>query len=215
MIQKKIVIKGTDFYYYERDLAHGQKRINMDISRNNLELLCNILNKTDIKYGLIFGTLLGAVREKSFIPYDEDSDMFILSEYRDSFLELLFEIKASGLELVRINEGYLSLMKDEEYIDIYFFELKKKYLFYKVRHLLHRHEVAAKYMDNPIPYTFLGINLFVPNHPEIVLKKLYGKTWKIPLENSFAIPNTFWRKLIYKYPFLKKNLFYRFIKMIK
>lgn len=48
-----------------------------------------ILEKHNIKYIIIFGTLLGAVRHKGFIPWDEDLDITIFEEDYERAIEAL------------------------------------------------------------------------------------------------------------------------------
>ena len=50
---------------------------------SDIKQLCN---NSDIKYWIDFGTLLGAVRHKGFIPWDSDIDICVL---RDDFLKLI------------------------------------------------------------------------------------------------------------------------------
>ena len=62
------------------------KQVELDI----LEYLHEICEKHDIKYFIDFGTLLGAVRHKGFIPWDDDTD---ISLARDEFEKLYKVLK--------------------------------------------------------------------------------------------------------------------------
>lgn len=68
-----------------------------DIRRVQLRLLemaisiREVLEKHDVPHMITYGTLLGAVRHKGFIPWDDDFDFYIISEKYDDVIEYLRE----------------------------------------------------------------------------------------------------------------------------
>lgn len=52
-------------------------------------IIAKILEKHNIPYMITFGTLLGAVRHKGFIPWDDDFDMFLFDDTYDYAMEIL------------------------------------------------------------------------------------------------------------------------------
>ena len=78
--------------------ATGQVR---DIQLANLAILKEIdqvCKNNDIKYWLDYGNLLGAVRHKGYIPWDDDIDISMLREDFDKFVSL-FEEKVNNKDL--------------------------------------------------------------------------------------------------------------------
>jgi phosphorylcholine metabolism protein LicD len=193
---KSININGEQFFYEEIALYHGRKQINREIAKENLELFNSIIEKTNIKYGLIFGTLLGAIRENNFIEHDEDTDLFLLSEYKEDFLKLLKQFKKIGLEVIRYESDLISLMRKDEYIDVYTFQKKRIWLFKEVRFFEKKYQIDAKHLENTKILNFIGINIPVPNESEKFLKKIYGSNWRTPIRNFHAVPNVFNAKII-------------------
>jgi len=174
------------YKYQEKLLYLGKKKINKDVSRRNLIIFKRILDASGIKFGLLYGTLLGAVREGDFIGHDEDIDLFILAENFKLFLDLLFVLNEEGFNVARFDEGgFLSLSRDNEYIDIYFFHSYNKIFRNCCGHLL-----PDKFLTDLDELPFLGKTFYAPRHYIEFFEFEYGCHWKIPKEykqSSFDI----------------------------
>ena len=78
----------TTKQYTKKDIKKVQDRL-LEMAK----IVTNILDKNNIKYMISFGTLLGAVRHKGFIPWDDDFDLFLFGdEYEKALICLKHEL---------------------------------------------------------------------------------------------------------------------------
>ncbi len=69
--------------------ATGKLRLLQDANTSLLALFARKCNENGLRYWLDYGTLLGAVRHKGFIPWDDDLDVSMLRSDFEKLLELL------------------------------------------------------------------------------------------------------------------------------
>ena len=178
----KTILTNQGLYEYEPvELFYGRKKIDIEISKENLILFKRTLDLHGINFGIIYGTLLGAIRDNGFIEYDEDVDVFVLDEFRQDFLSILFDLRYSGFEVARYSDDLLSVIRKDDYIDVYFF--KSQNFFWRK---CGADRLPAKFFNNLDAVTFLDNVFFAPNNHIKFLKVAYGKDWIIPKKNCPA-----------------------------
>ena len=73
-----------------------------------LKEIDRICKKNNIEYFLIYGTLLGSIRHKGFIPWDDDLDIGLTRDNYNKFLEACMKDLDSSyfLDYLKTNENY-------------------------------------------------------------------------------------------------------------
>ena len=97
-----------------------------DIQLLYLELLRfidNVCEKYDLDYCLTYGTLLGAIRHKGFIPWDDDCDILMIRKDYDKLIEVLPK-EISKYDYFKENCALTKLINSE---DNYFTEFNNIY----------------------------------------------------------------------------------------
>lgn len=171
----------TDYGFYkfkQKNIVLGIKKIDKEVSKRNLLEVKDVLDKNGLYFGLMFGTLLGAIREHDFITHDEDIDLFILSEDEEKFKSILFKLREVGFELIRYERsGLYSIFRNGEYIDFYTMKpFKKGVRYWGGDYLL------EKYLIDTILIDFQGVKFVVPTKCEEFLELCYGSNWRTPIE---------------------------------
>jgi hypothetical protein len=143
-----------------------------------------ILDQLGVKFFLRHGTCLGAVRDRAFIPWDDDLDIGSIIGMHGLTQEMVHETAAAfvenGFEVkVKVNELNLSVDMQKSGIqldwtcyriidgDIYQWPVLK---------------IRANLHENLREIDFLGTTFMVPNPPEEYFELKYGPEWMIPRE---------------------------------
>lgn len=184
--------KGT-YKYKLVPIYPGWKLINKEKAFENLCLFKEIADRNSFKFFLAYGTMLGAAREKDFIAHDEDIDLGADFQDVNLFLAMLFELREHGFEVARWDDrGLISVIRNNEYIDVYFFTDFSDKLLINCGEPLPR-----KFFDNRAKMMFKGVEFDAPADINGVLEYWYGKDWRTPAQwLDYKAPK--WRIWVFK-----------------
>jgi glycerol-3-phosphate cytidylyltransferase len=180
-----IKINGKDFEYEKIHLSYETINPvqNRDIAQELLLKFREIADKHQIKVYLLWGTLLGAVREKDFIKGDYDTDIYVTDEKK--LLDIIPVLYEHNIKLCRMAKGmYYSFMyREGTFIDVV---IKRPYKFcvfglwcYQLGKPLGA--VPKKYFRKEQAIELFGETFYCPSTPENILRFWYGDNWRIPV----------------------------------
>jgi hypothetical protein len=205
-MMQTIKTRSGDYHFEPVNLYYRRKKIDKKVSRENLLIVRDILNKSKLRWGLIFGTLLGALREGDFIDHDEDTDIYIFNEDRKKLIDNVFEFEKHGFRVARYGGFLMSIIRNDDYIDFYFF--KKVFFGRRCEGFF----VSKVFFSTQATVTFLEAEFPTVFKPKEYLSYVYGENWRIPKTNSHAAQNYFYWKSIMKKIFSMFNNFVSYLK---
>jgi len=192
----KIVTPVGIIKYQTYPLYIGIKRIDKDQAKENLQIFDDIAKRNSLFFGLIGGTLLGAIREDDFITHDEDIDLFVLKEDKDIFLNMLPMLLDHGFKIARYDRrGLISVIRNEEYIDVYLFSK-----FTDNIRICSGWCIPERFLLDTIYIDFQEIKVLIPKDYLMYLEYEYGENWKIPIAYTDFKVNQ-----VQKYMFILKD----------
>jgi len=153
-----------------------------------------LLDKYNIIYWIEGGTLLGAIRHKGIIPWDEDADIQILDNDEEKLRLLTFELEKYKYSIINTwfglkifpNDGITIKGHSWKYpsLDIFVmvdkWENNKRKLKYKYKRAEKEFGKCQHSYDDVFPvkkYKFGSYYLNGPNKPYVYLKSCYGPDW--------------------------------------
>lgn len=181
------------------------KREAASIRKHGVEVLAKVdevLTKEGVKPFLAFGLLLGAYRDKGFIPYDYDLDIGILDTERpENMIDLMRE---NGFRLVRqfyVKEiGWISIEQFEYKkipVDFYYFYEKDENTVAVLVPQKHEYkdwkeanetdgfpsEMLTAEKSSFSRQDFMGIQFYMPDKAASWLAGFYGPDFMTPVKN--------------------------------
>ncbi len=173
-----ITSRGKKIFFKTTPLYGGVSVLDKEIATENLLLFKSIMEKNDVFFALVYGTLLGAVREKDFIPHDEDIDLSCLGKDKQRFIDIIPQLLEVGFEIARYDRRNLfSLIRKGNYIDLYFFDDQKNGL-YSCSGVL----MLDKFLLKTCKLEFKGKQFNVPQDYIDALRCWYGENWMTPIK---------------------------------
>ena len=177
---KEIKVGEKVITYEEAVFSTDCKPLNITVATTALLEINEILKARQVDFYLMYGTLLGCVREKGFILHDTDVDLAVLEENKFALLHSLPEILKAGFVVGRYDGKLLSIMRDDIYIDFYFFRPS----------LIHGRisdvglTAKSRYFKKTKEVEFLGGLFLIPEDANGLLVDLYGENWRTPIKND-------------------------------
>jgi len=170
---------------WEQGIRHGED-VNVD---NAFRLVCDCvdeLEKNGIKYWFNWGLLLGAVRNKGFIPYDTDHDITVHWEDREKIWNIIEPAMIAKGCVVPPKEVCFPedrfFIRDLEKIELNFVEDRgDKYTYSPNRCPL---GCQKRFLDKLDTIEFYGRKFTIPSFAEEYLEKSYGSDWRVPIKGK-------------------------------
>ena len=158
------------------NIMAGEKTSADKLNKTLIEV-SNILNKHNInEWFVMFGTLLGIVREGSCIDGDDDIDIMINFDYAE--LKNIFSQEGLKFDTNRKSQNILKSLSTNKYasFDFYMCEISKENNYYSPWQNVQVNNVSV------VQKNWNNCNINLPNNAEEKLEKMYGKNWRTPVK---------------------------------
>ena len=183
-IAQKIIKSSPKFLNYDfnkramRRLRDGITQMQLATAKRNLLDFQSIAKEKGLRFWLMYGTLLGCIRDNDFIYHDTDTDLAILETDRDALINTIKALLENGFDLIRTKapDDLVTIMRDDEYIDIGIFRIHRDILFRKYYAYQNNVEYGSVF-ENFIKKDFLGQIFDVPENYKLLLTRWYGSDW--------------------------------------
>jgi len=150
--------------------------MNMEVMKRNVLEFKEVCDKHKLKFLLMFGTLLGAIRSGLPIANDSDLDVFCFSQDYRTWLKVKEELRTRGFYIpddCPLNDEYV--IRGGEKIDINWIQPFGKFYIYNDDIYY-----PKEYFDFNHYVTLFDASFLIPSNAEQLLSELYGSNWRLP-----------------------------------
>ena len=160
--------------------------INLEESTNNLIDSLDVFIDLNIKYTLVFGTLLGIYRDGDLIKHDTDTDIAVWLDNEESMMQAILNLESKGFLLTRFTEKIITFLRGEngDYIDFYLYKDEGSesgsLTAFEEYGTLEKSDFSESVIE------WKGRQFSCVENPEEYFNKIYGSGWRKPVINLHA-----------------------------
>ena len=159
----------------------GYYQLNYEDAKECLLIIKDIFDRHDVKFWLIYGTLLGAIRDGDLIPWDRDIDIGTFESDAEKRWPAILEMLDNGFKVLRTNSfgNSVQFIRGREQVDMSSYEpyMRNGRRLWRWGRFFEPNDYFTGFREVP----FLGTTFLVPEHAEKFLCDHYrGDEWKNP-----------------------------------
>ncbi len=200
--------------YTKKDIRKVQERL-LEMG----DIVFSILDEHKIKYMIAYGTLLGSVRHKGFVPWDDDLDIYIFDEDYDKALEILRkELPKDLIVHDKLTDpiywpfwSRIRDLKSETVAELWPNDNKYKYTginfdLYKLEKVKEKDALKIRYKHNIEHQNSLRKSKIITRKESVKNKlKIYPKYIKEIFKSIFSNKNAIGYSFVIRLPFIKEE----------
>ncbi|GAH51640.1 unnamed protein product, partial [marine sediment metagenome] len=173
--------------------------MDLQAAKQNLLEVKAIFDRLKVKFWLDAGTLLGAVRDKNFIPWDKDIDIRMLAKDWNPSICKEFRKKNFGCGKTMLHKRYPGKVSQGFFFKRhirtdaglnYYYPPENIYVNLPIAPYRENATRPARFYRGDCFIKFLGTKFRVPNPPVECVEWAYGKNWRTPKDIAYLWART-------------------------